>query len=148
MLQQILVLLLSLILVVLFIVTGSHLTIVVSCKGVRGSAELLQKNDASEEAVLVNNVHTAAVRELKLKTGWKIAVDKVHSRRDSFLSPTQRSSSTAREKVESPAEIADRKRELKVGRRSLIVKEKKNESGFVAYSADYGKPRHHPPKNN
>ncbi|WOH07781.1 hypothetical protein DCAR_0727215 [Daucus carota subsp. sativus] len=52
-----------------------------------------------------------------------------------FLSPTQRSSSTAREK-------------LKVGRRSLIVKEKKNESGFVAYSADYGKPRHHPPKNN
>ncbi|KAL8121008.1 hypothetical protein AgCh_017971 [Apium graveolens] len=78
-------------------------------------------------------------------SSWHIIVGKVYS--GSLSTPIQRSSSTT-EKVESPAVVADRRSGRKFRRRSLIVREKKNESGFVAYSADYGRPRHHPPKNN
>ncbi|KAK1389872.1 hypothetical protein POM88_018050 [Heracleum sosnowskyi] len=146
MLQQIIVLLLSLSLVFLFIITGSHLKVAVSCKDVNDSAEPQQNNDASYEVVLVDNVHAVADKESKLKTSWNIEVDKINS--GSLLTPTQRRSSITIEKAESPAVIADRKSDRKFRRRSLIVKEKRNESGFVAYSADYGRPKHHPPKNN
>lgn len=119
--------------------------LVVSCKGVDDSAEPLQNNDASDEVVLIDNVHAAADKESKLKKSWNKAVDKIYSGCGSVFTPIQRSSSTA---IESPALVADKKSERKFGQRSLIVKEKKNESGFVAYSADYGRPKHHPPKNN
>lgn len=93
-------------------------------------------------------MHAAADKESKLKSSWNIVVDKIYSGCGSLLTPIQRSSSTIIEKVEIPAVVADTKSERKFRRRSLIVKEKKNGSGFVAYSADYGRPKHHPPKNN
>lgn len=93
-------------------------------------------------------MHAADRKESKLESSWNIVLGKIYSRCGSLLTPIQRSSSTTIEKVESPAAVADRKSGRKFRRRSLIVREKKKESGFVAYSADYGRPKHHPPKNN
>ncbi|XP_059652747.1 uncharacterized protein LOC132299891 isoform X1 [Cornus florida] len=97
------------------------------------------KNFASAQKEFLDRIHAAAVARKIGIGGRKMAVDKENSK----ISGATHSSRKCYD--------LERKEDLDVkcivGDKSNILKKFKL-AGFVASSADYHLPRHHPPKNN